>query len=86
MFVDGKGAVQGRMGAPLAWDATMNKRSGLPENTVESQLRLNGTGASQTVSVIVDGKWASDPGRVYPVTVDPTYASATLTPSFDNGK
>lgn len=30
-----------------------------------------------------DQGWLADPARVFPVTVDPTYASANLTTSFD---
>lgn len=83
VFVDAKGGVQGRMTAPQAWDATKNSKSGLPANSVDATLRLSGTATAPVVSVVVDAKWATAKDRTFPITLDPTYASGKVTPSFD---
>ena len=35
------------------------------------------------MSVSVDAAWLDDPARVYPITVDPTYAAVSTGPTFD---
>ena len=88
VFTDASGAQVGTLDLPLAFDAKINPGSGLPATT-EAKLRLgavtkNADGSSSaTVSMLVDNTWVTDPGRVFPITIDPTYASTTIAASFD---
>jgi large repetitive protein len=83
-FVDAAGVVASRLAAPKAWDATVDARSG--EHTSTSVVKLtvaqSGKGRS-VVTMTPDQGWLADPARVFPITIDPTYASATVAPSFD---
>ena len=38
---------------------------------------------SATLSVTTDPDWLADPARVFPITIDPTYASKKINPTFD---
>ncbi len=84
-FVDAKGTVVSTIVAPVAFDAEMDDRSGLPANTTVVDLEVvptAGKGQAELV-VSVDRKWLADPARVFPVTVDPTYALLSVAPSMD---
>lgn len=81
---DTKGHLSGRLGAPLVWDAAEIPSTGEAANVVEGDLSADELGtATATVGVSVDADWLNDPERVYPITVDPSYASVTTSPSFD---
>lgn len=84
-FVDADGVVVSTLVAPLAWDATVDKVSGLPANYAPVTLDVGEVDNEGTVevSVSVDRDWLSDEDRVFPVTVDPTYATGSVNPSFD---
>lgn len=84
-FVDARGKVVSTVAAPVAFDAVIGERSGVPVNT--SPVRLSwaatkGKGQGE-LRVSVDRGWVMDPARVFPVTVDPTYAALSVKPSFD---
>lgn len=84
VFRDAKGTVVSTLVAPQAWDAQVDETSGLPVNTTPVTLGLTQHGKGQaSVTVSVDRAWVLDEDRVFPVTVDPTYASATAAVAFD---
>lgn len=83
-FVDGKGKVVSRLVAPQAWDAKIDKASGLPSATTPVRMDVASRGKDKAVvTVSIDAGWATASERVFPLTVDPTYAPVTLKPSFD---
>jgi RHS repeat-associated protein len=83
-FVDAKGVVVSRFTPPQAWDGVIDKASGDPANVTPVGVRVASKGKGRSVLTLsVDAAWASDPGRVFPITVDPTYATGTSTASFD---
>ncbi len=83
-FTDGKGVTRSRLVPPRAWDAKVDPRSGLPgEAPARLDVTQQGKGKA-TVTVSVDASWAKDPARVFPITLDPTYATGSnISPSFD---
>jgi len=83
-FVDAKGVVRSRFVAPMAWDANIDPRSGDPVSTSPVTLSVTQRGKGRaTLTVTPDAAWLADPARVFPVTVDPTYAAVSVDPSFD---
>lgn len=84
-FVDAKGKVVSTIVAPVAFDAVVDDRSGLPVNTSEVELKVvptAGRGKADLV-VSVDRAWLTSAERVFPITVDPTYAALDVAPSMD---
>lgn len=83
-FRDAQGVVVSTLVAPQAWDAVVDQSSGLPSNRAPVTLGISQRGRGRaTLTVSVDRAWVMHEDRVFPVTVDPTYASATASPSFD---
>jgi RHS repeat-associated protein len=83
-FVDAKGAVVSRIPAAIAWDAIVDDRSGEHLNRSAVALSVSQKGKGRAVlTVTPDAGWLADPSTMFPVTVDPTYAAATVYPSFD---
>jgi YD repeat-containing protein len=83
-FVDGKGKRVSVIPAAQAWDAQVDPRSGEP--TSPSKVRVTVSQANPgtaVLSVTPDPGWLADPARVFPVTVDPTYAAVQVFASFD---
>lgn len=81
------GAPVGTFGAPVMWEAPSSKaeaRGGVVP--VEFQL---GTAVARSgrvgraVDVVASAAWLGDPGRRFPVTIDPTYAADYRAPAFD---
>lgn len=83
-FVDGDGVVVSTFEAPLAWDASVDERSRehLQRTGVSVEVAAQ-SGTAVTLRLSVDRGWLLDEERVFPVTVDPVYASATARPTFD---
>ncbi|MFK5635975.1 DNRLRE domain-containing protein, partial [Ornithinimicrobium sp. LYQ103] len=84
-FVDAQGVVVSTIVAPVAFDAQVDDRSGLPTSTTQVDLDVvpaAGKGRAELV-VSVDRAWLTDAARVFPVTVDPTYALVSVSPSMD---
>lgn len=83
-FVDAKNVVVSHLAAPKAWDAVVDPKSG--EHTSVAPVKLTvaqkGTGKA-VVTMTPDQGWLSDPARVFPITIDPTYASTYVWTSFD---
>ncbi|MEP7368612.1 MAG: DNRLRE domain-containing protein [Dermatophilaceae bacterium] len=83
-FVDAKDVVASRLVAPKAWDAVVDPRSGEHTSTAAVKLTVAQQGKGKAVVTMTpDQGWLSDPARVFPITIDPTYASATQGTSFD---
>lgn len=83
-FVDGKGKVVSVIPAATAWDAKTDERTG--EHSDVSKVALTVTQKSPglaTLTITPDAGWLADPETVFPVTVDPTYMSATRGTTFD---
>lgn len=83
-FRDAQGTVVSRFAPPMAWDAEVDPRAGEHTATTPATLAVAQQGAGKaTLTVTVPGAWVRDPARVWPVTVDPTYASATVAATYD---
>jgi hypothetical protein len=83
-FLDAKGEVVSFVPAAQAWDAAINPRSGEPANVSAVSLSVaqsNPGGAVLTVTP--DAEWLADPARVFPITVDPTYATMNVAVTRD---
>ncbi|MEP7368085.1 MAG: DUF2599 domain-containing protein [Dermatophilaceae bacterium] len=83
-FVDAKDVVVSRFEAPMAWDAKVDPRSGDPVSTSPVKVSVAQAGKGRAVLTLTpDQGWLADPARVFPITVDPTYSSLTVYPSYD---
>ena len=83
-FVDAKSVVRSVLKAPAAWDALVDPRSGEHGSTAPVKLSVVQKSKGRAVVTITpDQAWLADPARVFPITIDPTYSSALLTPNFD---
>ena len=83
-FVDAKGTVVSRFAAPVAWDAAVDPRSGDRVNVSPVKLTVTQKGKGRAIlTVTPDQAWVTDPARLFPITVDPTYASGQLAPTMD---
>ena len=83
-FVDSAGNVVSRFEAPMAWDAFVDAKS--QEHTQHAGVGVqlvDQTSDGVTLRLSVDRAWLLDSARVFPVTVDPVYASASARPTFD---
>lgn len=84
---DGKGRALGRWAQPSMWDAKDAKSHG--QGTAEPVAFAPGPAKKQagrwqaSLSVQAKVSWLRSPQRVFPVTIDPTYAQATASPVFD---
>lgn len=73
-----------RILSALAWDAQVDERSGSPINTAPVKLSIQQLSPGRaTLTVTPDAQWLLAPEREFPVTVDPTYASVKVSPSYD---
>ncbi|WP_241996363.1 RHS repeat-associated core domain-containing protein [Kribbella antiqua] len=83
-FVDAKSIVRSRIPVGQMWDAVKDEHTGMPANAAPVAMSLEKVSAGKATLVLApDAKWFMDPARVFPVTVDPTYAVTTLLPTFD---
>lgn len=83
-FVNPEGVVVSRVSAPIAWDAKVDPQSG--EREAVSPVKLSVVGAAKgraVLRLVPDKKWMTDSARVFPVTIDPTYASGSASTTFD---
>ena len=79
-----KNVVAPRVAATKAWDAVVDPRSGEHTSTAPVKLSVLQQGKGKAVVTMTpDQGWLADPTRVFPITIDPTYASANVTTSFD---
>ena len=77
-FLDADGKVVSVLTAPAAWDGEVDPRSLEPVNRVPVEMSLVGEGADLRVRLSVDRGWFAAKDRVFPITIDPTYASASV--------
>ena len=84
-FVDAKGTVVSTVVAPVAFDAQVDERSGIPTSTTPVDLKVRPTAGKGRAEMVVslDRAWMESPERVFPITVDPTYAAVSLKPTVD---
>lgn len=83
-FVDNKNKVISRIPAAGAWDSQMDEAADEHANTSPVKLTVvQKNPGLATLTVTPDAAWLADPTTVFPVTIDPTYASATIATSFD---
>ncbi|GAA3112753.1 hypothetical protein GCM10010530_39410 [Kribbella aluminosa] len=83
-FVDAKNVVRSRIPVGQMWDAVLDEHTQMPVNNVPVKMSVEQASPGKATLVIApDAKWFMDPARVFPVTVDPTYAVSTTLPSFD---
>lgn len=82
-FLDDKGQVHSTIPVPLMWDAAVDERSG--EHLNRAQVGISVESANGVTALVVkpDPLWFNDPKRIYPITVDPTYAVGTAYSSLD---
>ena len=84
-FVDGAGAVVATFGGGMASDATF-PAAGLAATTPVT-VRLVGTEATPAreaiISVGVDPAWLAEPGRAWPLRIDPLFTTSTATAGAD---
>lgn len=78
----------GRLSAPVVWDAqgvgTKRNRGAATGGVFKvGKASVSGKKSTSAGSLGVDAAWLSDPARVFPVTIDPTYQSVTAYPTFD---
>ena len=83
-FVDAAGNVVSRFEAPMAWDAFVDVKSREhTQHTGVSVQLVEQEATAVTLRLSLSREWLLDEARVFPVTVDPVYASATTRPTFD---
>ncbi len=83
-FVDAKGKVRSKIPAAVAWDSQVDELTGESTNVAPVALSVTQKNPGQAVlTVTPDAEWLADPATIFPVTVDPAYASATRSASFD---
>ncbi|MDN5796931.1 MAG: DNRLRE domain-containing protein, partial [Intrasporangium sp.] len=83
-FVDADDQVVSFVPAPLAWDDKVDPRSGNPASVSPVTMSVTRQGQGKAVLTLTPQQdWLSDPGRVFPVTIDPSYASGSMTTISD---
>lgn len=83
-FVDADGQVASRLAAPIAWDGVLDEHSGNRVNESRVAMTVTQKGAGKAVVTLTPNQdWLTSADRVFPVTIDPTYASASVTANFD---
>lgn len=74
-FVDAKGARVSFIPPAFAWDARVDPRSGEAARVPVTLSVTQANPGNAALTVTPDAAWLADPARVFPVTVDPTYAT-----------
>ncbi|GAB2478635.1 hypothetical protein GCM10027030_11100 [Luteococcus sediminum] len=84
---DGKGVARGRLHAPRMWDAAdaAVQGRGLPSQAefVLGTVARKGKKSTASLGISADVAWLNNPARTFPITIDPTYALASVSPAFD---
>jgi hypothetical protein len=73
-LVDSTGAVVASVPAGVAQDSSGDWTKGVPPAQAPVHFSLTGVPGTQVITATVDHAWLNDPGRVYPVAIDPTLA------------
>ena len=79
LFVDANGTPHSAIPAAYMWDATVEPHSGEPLNRARVRLAVD----KGSLVIAPDPAWFADASRVFPITVDPTYAGLTTFNNFD---
>ncbi|TCO41051.1 RHS repeat-associated protein [Kribbella antiqua] len=83
-FVDARNVVRSRIPVAYMWDAVIDPASGDPADRSKVSVTVEQATPGRAKLVITpDPTWLLDPARVFPVTVDPTYAIQTVNTTFD---
>ncbi|TDO44613.1 RHS repeat-associated protein [Kribbella sp. VKM Ac-2527] len=83
-FVDAKNVVRSRIPIGFMWDAAIDGVTGEPSHKAAVNVTVEKVSPGKATLVIApDAKWLLDPTRVFPVTVDPTYANTPVMATFD---
>ncbi|MCL6424344.1 DNRLRE domain-containing protein [Brachybacterium sp. JHP9] len=83
-FVDRNGAVVSTFEAPMAWDAKVDPASREHVNHAAMGVAITSQGDGVvTLGLTVDRGWLLASDRHFPVTIDPVYAAASATATFD---
>lgn len=83
-FVDDKDVVASTIPAATAWDAVVDPRTRDRVNTSPVALTVVQKGKNKAIlTVTPDPAWLTDPARILPIVVDPTYATTSVDPAFD---
>lgn len=83
-FADSKSNVISRIPAAYAWDAQVDKITDEHTNISPVTLKVAQKSPGQAVlTVTPDPAWLAAESTQFPVTIDPTYAAATRTTTFD---
>ncbi|WP_405056063.1 hypothetical protein OG474_25365 [Kribbella sp. NBC_01505] len=83
-FVDAKNVVRSRIPVAYMWDAAKDPVTGEPVNKTVVNVSVEQVAPGKATLVVApNAEWFMDPGRAFPVTVDPTYVAGTASPAFD---
>lgn len=82
-FLDDEGELVSMLTAPAAWDDVVDENSLERVNQVPVDMELLGEGKDTRVRLSVDRDWFADESRVFPITIDPTYASMNVITNLD---
>ncbi|WP_344149701.1 DNRLRE domain-containing protein [Kribbella yunnanensis] len=83
-FADAKGVVQARIPVAYMWDSAKEPVTGEPVSKTIVKVSVEQVSPGKATLVVApDAKWFMDATRIFPVTVDPTYVTESVLPSFD---
>jgi large repetitive protein len=83
-FIDADGQVASFIAPPLAWDDQVDAKSGnrVSESPVAMTVTQKGSGKA-VLTLTPDQDWLASGDRKFPITIDPTYASGSMTTTSD---
>ncbi|GAA3537814.1 DNRLRE domain-containing protein [Kribbella ginsengisoli] len=83
-FLDAKNVVRSTIPVSYMWDSVTDPATGQPVHKTAVKVTVEQVSAGKATLVIApDAQWFLDSARVFPVTVDPTYANTPVYSSFD---
>ncbi|MEU4607437.1 DNRLRE domain-containing protein [Kribbella sp. NPDC023972] len=83
-FVDAKNVVRSRIPVAYMWDSVADPATKDPVNKAIVNVRVEDVvPGTATLVIAPDPQFVLDPARVFPLTVDPTYANMPVMSSFD---
>ncbi len=83
-FVDVDGQVASFVAAPVAWDDAVDPKSGNRVNEAPVAMTVTQKGNGKAVLTLTpDQDWLTSGDRKFPITIDPTYASGSMTTASD---
>ncbi|MGQ0465112.1 MAG: DNRLRE domain-containing protein [Sporichthyaceae bacterium] len=83
-FLNAEGKVVSTIPAAIAWDAAIDPNTGDRASVSPVELTIVQKSKNRSIlTVTPDAAWITDPARVTPITVDPTYKAETLSANMD---